>query len=122
MTLPLILSLLTFSLFDLFQYKYKDTGRIFYSELYKVFALLTIACFFWMWTLPFKISYIFTWILWHYPIQQTFQGTFRMSNPLYLGVGVFDRGIRFLTGNSWWMYLLSLLISLWIGWDVSFGV
>lgn len=113
--LLLISSLLLFSLFDFFAWKYKDSGKIVYSELYKICALLFVGSMFWLWAYEFKARYIIVWIFLHYPIHQVLQGTLRMKKPLYLGQGVFDKVIYFLTGGAWWMYLLSLLISAFVG-------
>ena len=110
--LPLISSLLLISLADYLAWRYKTKGKIVWGELSKVCYLGFGFCLFWI---PFSWNLVLVWLLLHYPIHQVLQGTLRHGQPLYLGTGYFDRVIRILTGNAWWMYLISLVASAAIG-------
>lgn len=91
MTIPtLISSLLLYVLADYYQDAYNYTGKIKYSERYK---LCFIGCVLSAIMIPPEPILLLVWILWHYPTQQIGQGWLRHGKPLYLGVGKFDQMI-----------------------------
>ena len=114
--IPLLTSLILFSLADFCGWRYSKGAKIIWSDISKAGYLLTLACFIWLWACyPFHLNYALAWIFLHFPIHQVTQGFLRHRQPLYLGVGIFDRAVRFLTGNQWWFYLIALCASGFVG-------
>ena len=62
-----------------------------------------------------RYEYIIAGVLFHFVIQQIGCGIIRQGNPLYLGTGLFDRFISFITGGTWYMYVLLLALATFIG-------
>lgn len=108
----LILSLILYVLADYFQDAYNYTGKIKYSERYK---LCFIGCVLSAIMIPPEPILLLVWILWHYPTQQIGQGILRHGNPLYLGSGDFDKFVRKWTFGKDWIYIVSLVSSLILG-------
>ena len=109
-----ILYLLTDSL----AWRYYTHGPILYGELAKLSALILLAVTAYagyLFTANPHWQYIVSLILFHFVIQQIGCGVIRQGNPLYLGVGWFDRFIRFITGGTWYMYVLLLALATFIG-------
>ena len=116
---PLILIPLLYLITDYLSWRYNKTGPILFSELSKVASLLTCAACIWFGVWLTRTAqpgrYIIALVLFHFVIQQIGCGIIRQGNPLYLGTGLFDRFISFITGGTWYMYVLLLALATFIG-------
>lgn len=103
---------------DTLWWKYYKRGPAIFSELAKVAMVLLVVAGWYAGTLYAAnphFEYIIAGVLFHFVIQQVGCGIIRQGNPLYLGVGLFDRFIRFVTGGTWYMYVLLLGACTFVG-------
>ena len=117
MTYLILISSLLYLAGDNLAHRYYTKGPIIYSELAKVsFILFAISIAYggYMYAKTPHFEYIISWFLFHFVIQQVGCGLIRKGNPLYLGSGWFDTAIRFVTGGTWYMYVLLLGLATFI--------
>ena len=116
---PLLPIPLLYLLTDYLSWRYNQTGPAVWSELSKLAFVATCAACIWFGVWLTRTAqpgrYIIALVLFHFVIQQIGCGIIRQGNPVYLGVGWFDRFIRFVTMNVWWMYVLLLALAVFVG-------